>query len=499
MTDTTANSHKMPRRPVTAYLLFQQDQNLKGIWNSLSNKERAKYEAQHAKDKIRYEKEKAAWEEAGGKDQTDIPKPKQTLSVYMFFSQDQKIGEKWREASQEVKDDYKARAKALLEQYNEDIAAYEEKYGANVLDAPDWPKRPLAAYMRFAKESRKEFAATFPDLSTSDIGKKLGAAWNEMSDEDRQEYIDAYEADHEQYLKDVDEYEAEFGEIKFIKKARAKARAEEVKEENKKAQQAKREAQREKNKRRREKEQAKEKREKAKAKEAKDKEREKKHRLVEQEKALRRAFVFYKKEHRVKMKKRFPELSAAEINEKIEEKWNDLVLSTQKSWVRRAILDKESKAAAVDEDEDDAEDDSADKKKKTKKTAITGTKRAREEEEAEAEEEEEEETNDEGDADIDDDEEAEESTAVEKPAAKKAKKAAATKKSKEGPTAADLKKALAFYTKQEKPKYKKREPEAKAAAINKQIKEKWTSLTDKTRAKYLRLAIGDTENAEVDA
>lgn len=361
MSDTTSN--KMPRRPATAYLLFQGEQDLKGIWNTLSDKDRKKYEVLHAKDKIRYDKEKEAWEAAGGKDQHEIPKPKQTLSVYMFFSQAQKIGEKWRAASQEVKDEYKAKAKDLLDQYKLDIAAYEEKYGEAVLDAPDWPKRPLAPYMRFAQESRAQFAETFPDLNTAGIGKKLGAAWNEMTDEERQEYTDAYEVDHEKWLEEMDEYESEYGDVKFIQKARKKARIEEAKEADKKKQQLKREAQREKNKRRREKDILKEKREKAKAKSIKDKEREKKNKQEEQEKALRRACVFYKKEHRPKMKKRFPELSAAEINAQIEEKWNDLVLSTQKSWVRRAQLEKGEKLAA-----DEGEGEKKEIPKKSKKT-----------------------------------------------------------------------------------------------------------------------------------
>lgn len=510
----TMNNNKMPRRPATAYLLFQGEQDLKGIWNALSAKERKKYEALHAKDKIRYEKEKAKWEAAGGKDQHEVPKPKQTLSVYMFFSQAQKIGEKWRAAPEDVKDKYKAEAKKLLEQYKLDIAAYEEKYGPGALDAPDWPKRPLAPFMRFAQESHDQFAQVFPDLKTAGIGKKLGAAWNEMTDAERQEYVDAYEADHEKWLEEIAEYEAQYGDIAFIQKARAKARAEEAKEAEKKKQQLKRELQREKNRRLREKEVQKEKREKAKAKAIKDKEREKKHREEDREKALRRACVFYKQEHRPKLKKRFPDLTSAEINEQIEEKWNALVLSTQKSWVRRAQLAKEEKMADADGGEQaesaEVEDEQPPQPKKQKQTKkIAGKKRGRSDGEDEQQQTQQpnkkkqkkkvalQNDDDNAGEGVDDDAnnaEAEDLTAVEKPAKK-------TKKT--GPTAADLKKALAFYINQERPKLQKRDPNVKAAVVTKQIKDKWAALSEKTQNKYLRQAINaeteSVENVEVDA
>lgn len=465
MTDTTNN--KMPSRPPTAYLNYQSNQDLSGKWQKLPDKERAKYTRLHAEDKVRYEDEMTAWREAGGKEQHDVPKPKQPLTPYMFFSKEQNVGGKWRAEPAEVKDEYKKEAKKANEKYKEKIAAYEEKYGPKALEAPDWPARPLAPYMRFAQESRPEFKKEYPDLSTAQIGKKLGAAWREMSENDRQEFIDEYDKECDEWTAAIADYEAEWGDIAFIKKARKKDAARVKAEEAKEKAAAKREKEREKNKAKREREKAKEKRQREKATKLREKEREKKQKEKEQEKALRQGLSLYKRENRPRFKKReqFSGASAAVVNEAIEEQWRDLSPTTQKTWARRAareVIEKrgDTVPTTTGKKRSHSELSETTKKEKAKKAVpATAAKRGK-------------------------------AVVTMKVAA------AATAKNESGISATDLRKGLALYTKQERPKLKKKNPEAKGAAVTKMIKERWNKLSDKTHTKYVRQALESVDEAQ---
>jgi len=71
------------------------------------------------------------------------------------------------------------------------------------------PKRPLASYMRFAKDKREEIVSQHPDLSGREITRKLGEVWRGLSEEEKQPYIDEYEADKERFERQKQEYEQE--------------------------------------------------------------------------------------------------------------------------------------------------------------------------------------------------------------------------------------------------------------------------------------------------
>lgn len=477
MSDSTDN--KMPSRPPTAYLLYQSDQDLSGKWQKLNAKQHTKYANLHAEDKTRYEEEMEGWRESGGKDQHEVPKPKQPLTPYMFFSKEQNVGAKWRAEPEDVKDDYKATAKELLEEYKVSMAAYQEKFGPRVLEAPDWPARPLAPYMRFAQESRPDFKARFPDHTTAQIGRKLGAGWREMSDDDKQLFIDAYEQENEEWVQAIADYEAEWGDIAFIKKARKKEDARLKAEQTKAKAAAKREKEREKNKAKREREKAKAKREREKAAAKREKERLKKQKEKEQEKALRQGLSLYKRENRPRFKKRdeFVDASASEVNDAIEEQWEGLSQTTRKSWARRAVREMEERKST-------STAAGKGKGKKGKGTAKAGQKRSRS-------------VSSSAPAKKTKKAPVKKNAAKKKTAAAK-KKTAATAKKETGISAADLRKGLKIYTDDWRPKLKKKNPDAKTAEITKLIKEKWNKLSDKTHAKYVKQALEPVVEEEVE-
>lgn len=64
------------------------------------------------------------------------------------------------------------------------------------------PKRALSAYMFFVKDWRERIKEENPDAAFGEIGKLMGAKWKEMSDEDKQPYVEQAEEDKARAEKD---------------------------------------------------------------------------------------------------------------------------------------------------------------------------------------------------------------------------------------------------------------------------------------------------------
>lgn len=478
----------MPRRPLTAYLLYQSEQDLGRKWSKLTAKQHAKYAQMRTQDLARYQAAMRAWNEAGGDDQHEIPRPKKTLSQYILFSKEQNISAKWRAESKEVRDAYKQRAKAMLDEYHAKMEAYQAKFGASALDAPDWPARPLAAYMRFAQEKRASFRIANPTMTTAQIGQGLGEMWRAMSDAEKKTYNDAYEQEAEQWAKDVAAYEARWGSIKFIESARKKEAARLKTEGEKEKEQQKRETEREKNKAKRERIQLKVQKERTLAAMARERQRAKKQKQKQNEKALRQGFVLYKREHRMRLKKRAgnESVTMAELNAQLTTMWDQLTPTTKKTWANRAAVLREEAAAAqgaVMATEAVATAAAAPSKKKAK---TSGKRKQRSEKEDEEEQE--------GEAAVA--AAATETPAEQQPPAKRAKKIAAAaaakvaKKTVAKPSVppAVLRKAKASFLALEKAKLMKKNPNLKAAQLTTMANEKWQSLSVAVRNKRLAAA-----------
>ena len=50
---------------------------------------------------------------------------------------------------------------------------------------PDKPKRPQTAYFIWFMEHREEIKSSIPDASITDISKKAGALWKELTADDK--------------------------------------------------------------------------------------------------------------------------------------------------------------------------------------------------------------------------------------------------------------------------------------------------------------------------
>ncbi|GIL65240.1 hypothetical protein Vafri_19053 [Volvox africanus] len=74
---------------------------------------------------------------------------------------------------------------------------------------PNAPKKPLGAYMWFCKDVRESVKKENPGLSVTEIGKRLGELWKEVSEEDKKKYLKQAEEDKERYNKESAAYNKE--------------------------------------------------------------------------------------------------------------------------------------------------------------------------------------------------------------------------------------------------------------------------------------------------
>lgn len=84
---------------------------------------------------------------------------------------------------------------------------------------PNAPKKPLSAYMLFAKETREKIKKENSDATFGEIGRKLGEAWRSVDKKNKDKFVKKAE-------KDKDRYKQEMVDYKSTKEADEEAEAE---------------------------------------------------------------------------------------------------------------------------------------------------------------------------------------------------------------------------------------------------------------------------------
>ena len=76
-------------------------------------------------------------------------------------------------------------------------------------DAPVKPKKSKNAFMLFTAANREQVKTDNPDIKPTEISKKMGEMWADLSDEDKEPYVEEAEKLKAEYLEKKEKWEEE--------------------------------------------------------------------------------------------------------------------------------------------------------------------------------------------------------------------------------------------------------------------------------------------------
>ena len=137
-------------------------------------------------------------------------------------------GERWKKLSDEEKAVYQKKYDAVKAKYDKDMAAFEEAGGvrekisrkgkdgkvkAKKARDPHAPKRPVGgAYGIYLAENREAIIKSLPkDHKITEIGKAAGAQWRALSEEAKNPYQQKFLQKQEEYKAAMEEYKKTHG------------------------------------------------------------------------------------------------------------------------------------------------------------------------------------------------------------------------------------------------------------------------------------------------
>merc|ERR1712179_615556 len=147
-----------PKKPLSAYFLFSQD-------------ERLKVKAEYPDYSI-----------------TEVAK---------------ELGRRWASIDPAVKQSYEQRYQESRRQYEQALQAYKPQKKKK---DPNAPKQPLSAYFLFSQEERLKVNGEHPSYSICEIAKELGRRWADMPPDVKQHYQQKAEEGRQKYDQDMAVY-----------------------------------------------------------------------------------------------------------------------------------------------------------------------------------------------------------------------------------------------------------------------------------------------------
>jgi len=232
-----------PKKPLSAYFLFSQEERLKvkaefpdysitevakelgRRWAQIDPAIKQSYEQRYQESRRQYEQALQAYKPQ--KKKKDPNAPKQPLSAYFLFSQEERLkvkaehpnysiceiakelGRRWADMNPEVKQHYQQKAEEGRQKYDQEMAAYRQDNrfeDPKPKRDPNMPKQPLSTYFLFSQEERLKVKAEHPSYSICEIAKELGRRWAVMSPEVKQHFQQMAEQARQKYDQEMAAY-----------------------------------------------------------------------------------------------------------------------------------------------------------------------------------------------------------------------------------------------------------------------------------------------------
>lgn len=122
------------------------------------------------------------------------------------------LGARWGNMTDLEKQPYRDLQDQDKLRYEREKAAYvpppdlPRGYGKKKKKDPNRPKKAKTAFICFSMALRGKIKEETPNLSVPETGKRLGEMWSKLSDHEKQPYVKMHEDDKVRYIKAMEEY-----------------------------------------------------------------------------------------------------------------------------------------------------------------------------------------------------------------------------------------------------------------------------------------------------
>jgi len=130
-------------------------------------------------------------------------KVKAEFPDYSITEVAKELGRRWATIDPTIKHSYEQRYQESRRQYEQALQAYKPQKKKK---DPNAPKQPLSAYFLFSQEERLKVKAEHPNYSICEVAKELGRRWADMAPEVKQRYQQMAEEGRQKYDQDMAAY-----------------------------------------------------------------------------------------------------------------------------------------------------------------------------------------------------------------------------------------------------------------------------------------------------
>ena len=79
-------------------------------------------------------------------------------------------------------------------------------HNSSMPQPPKPPEKPLQPYMRYSRDNYDKVKTEFPDMKLSEISKIMGQRWKQLTEKEKQKYVDDWEYEKQAYSEQIKIY-----------------------------------------------------------------------------------------------------------------------------------------------------------------------------------------------------------------------------------------------------------------------------------------------------